>query len=324
MKPFRIAAALMVTLGISTSALAAPAQDYPSKTVRLVTTGGPGSSGDILTRAVARKLSSIWNQPVIVENRDGAGGGIGAGHVFAEPADGHTLLINSSAQAISVALHSNLPYDTLKDFIDVASLAKQPSVLVVGASTGVKSVADLIALAKAKPGELNYGSAGLGGATHFSAEKFRLAAGIDAMHIPYLSASAANLDAAAGRITYWLSPISAALSLIQDRRLLAHGVSTAQRSSILPDVPTIAEAGVPGYDFSLWFGLWARRGTPGDIVAKIEADVAKALLDPELREQFRTQGTEPMIMTSVEFSRFMRSEVAEATRIVKAANIPRD
>lgn len=324
MKPFRIAAALIIALGISTSAPAVSGQDYPSKPVRLVTTGGPGSSGDIISRAVAQKLSVIWGQPVIVENRVGAGGGIGAGHVLTEQADGHTLLINSSAQAISVALHSNLPYDTLKDFIDVTPIAKQPSVLVTGTTTGIKSVADLVALAKSKPGELNYGSAGLGGATHFSAEKLRLAADIDAVHIPYLSASAANLDAAAGRITYWLSPISAALSLVQDGRLRVLGVSTAQRSSIFPDVPTIAEAGIPGYDFSLWFGLWAKRGTPDSIVSKIQADVATALLDPALHEQFRTLGSEPMSMTSAQFAAFMRSEVNEATRIVKEANIKVD
>ena len=311
----------MIGAALALCATLASAQGYPNKPVKVVVPFTPGSATDILARTLGQKLSEQWGQPVIVENRAGAGGTIGAGVVAKSPPDGYTLMVHSSGHAVNASMYPTLPYDTTKDFVEVATLGGQPNVLVVAPASGFRTVADLIAAAKKSPGALNYGSAGIGSGTHVNAEKFKLAAGIDAVHIPYKGTPEAITDTMTGRVTYFFSPISAALPNIREGKLVALGVSTAKRSSALPNVPTIAESGLPGFDYNLWVGLWAPAGTPQDIVDKINADVAKVLAMPDVRERLAALGAEPMVMTSADFRKFMREEIDDAAKVVKAAGI---
>ncbi len=311
----------MIGAALALCATLASAQGYPNKPVKVVVPFTPGSATDILARTLGQKLSEQWGQPVIVENRAGAGGTIGAGVVAKSPPDGYTLMVHSSGHAVNASMYPTLPYDTTKDFVEVATLGGQPNVLVVAPASGLRTVADLIAAAKKSPGALNYGSAGIGSGTHVNAEKFKLAAGIDAVHIPYKGTPEAITDTMTGRVTYFFSPISAALPNIREGKLVALGVSTAKRSSALPNVPTIAESGLPGFDYNLWVGLWAPAGTPQDIVDKINADVAKVLAMPDVRERLAALGAEPMVMTPADFRKFMREEIDDAAKVVKAAGI---
>jgi tripartite-type tricarboxylate transporter receptor subunit TctC len=296
-------------------------QAFPSKPVKIVVPFTAGSATDILARTFGQKLSELWGQPVIVENRPGAGGTIGAGIVAKSPPDGYTLLVHSAAQAVNASIYPTLPYDTTKDFVEVATLGGQPNVLVVAPSSGFKTVADLIAAAKKSPGALNFGSAGTGSGTHINGEKFKLAAGIDVVHIPYKGTPEAITDTMTGRVTYFFSPISAALPNIREGKLVALGVSTAKRSSALPNVPTIAESGLPGFDYNLWVGMFAPAGTPADVVDRINADVAKVLQTPDARERLAALGAEAMVMTPAEFRKFMRDEIEDSAKVVKAAGI---
>ena len=322
MKIRRYVAALGFTVLWAVLAVGQPgAQPYPNKPVHVVVPFTPGSATDILARTFGQKLSELWGQSVFVENRPGAGGTIGAAFVAKAPADGYTLLVNSAAHAYNASIYVNLPFDTAKDFVEIVPLAGQPNVLVVAPSAGIKSVAELIALAKQKPGQLNFGSAGTGSGTHINAEKFKLAAGIDVVHIPYKGTPEALTDTMAGRVTYFFSPISAALANVRDGKLLALGVSTAKRSSALPNVPTIAESGLPGFDYNLWVGLFAPAGTPPDIVDKINKDVARLLQSAEVKERFANLGADPMPMTPAEFKKFVRSEIEESGKVIKAAGI---
>jgi tripartite-type tricarboxylate transporter receptor subunit TctC len=308
---------------LSIALLCAPlsAQPYPNKPVHIVVPFTPGSATDILARTFGQKLSELWGQSVFVENRPGAGGTIGAAFVAKSPADGYTLLVNSAAHAYNPWIYPSLPFDTAKDFVEVVPLAGQPNVLVVAPSTGVKTVAELIALAKQKPGQLNFGSAGTGSGTHINAEKFKLAAGIDVVHIPYKGTPEALTDTMAGRVTFFFSPISAALPNVRDGKLLALGVSTSKRSSALPNVPTIAESGLPGFDYNLWVGLFAPAGTPPDIVDKINKDIVRSLQSPEIKERLSNLGADAMPMTPAEFKTFVRGEIEDSGKVIKAAGI---
>jgi tripartite-type tricarboxylate transporter receptor subunit TctC len=279
-----------------------------------------GTATDILARVLSQKLAEFWNQSVVAENRPGAGSTIAAAAVAKAAPDGYVLLFNSSAQSINPALYAKLPYDN-KDFVDIAPVAAQPNILVVSPASSIKSVADLIAEAKAKPGQINFGSAGVGTATHFNLEKFKLMTGIDVTHIPYKGTPEVVTDIIGGRTTAYFAPISAAISLIQGGKLRALAVSTAKRAIQLPNVPTIAEAGVPGFEFALWFGLWAPAGTPAEVVDKISKDTMRAVATADVREQFAKLGSEPLSMTPAEFSRYVRKETEDNARVVKAAGI---
>src|SRR6478752_5611799 len=299
----------------------ASAQAWPAKPVKLVVPFTAGSATDILARAFGQKLSELWGQPVIIENHPGAGGTIGAGIVAKAAPDGYTLLVHSAGYAVNPWIYPKLPYDTAKEFVEIVPLGGQPNVLVVAPEADLRSVQALIAQAKAKPGTMNYGSAGQGSGTHVNAEKFRLATGIDAVHVPYKGTPEALKDTLAGRITYFFSPISAALPQVKDGNLLALGVSSAQRSSALKDVPTIAESGVPGFDYNLWVGLFGPAAMPADIVERINKDVQRALATPEIKERLANLGAEPMPMTPAEFKQFAHDEMDVGARIVKAAGI---
>jgi len=296
-------------------------QGYPTRPVKLVVPFTAGSATDILARTFGQKLAEIWGQAVIVENHPGAGGTIGAAIVAKSAPDGYTLLVHSAAQAYNPSIYPSLSYDTTKDFVDVVPLAGQPNVLVVAPATGFKSVNDLIAAAKKKPGELNFASAGTGSGTHINGEKFRLAAGIDVVHIPYKGTPEAITDTMTGRVTYFFSPISAALPNVREGRLVALGVSSAKRSSAVPSVPTIAEVALPQFDYNLWVGVFAPAGTPADIVDRINRDVVRVAQTPEVNERLAALGAEAMPMTPSEFRKFVRGEIDDAAKVIKAAGI---
>jgi tripartite-type tricarboxylate transporter receptor subunit TctC len=308
----------------SATNLAASARDYPAKPVRIIEPFGAGGGPDLLARALAPKLSELWGQPVTVENVPGAGATAGPAQVAKSPSDGYTLLINTNAQAYSAALLKDLPYDPLKDFIPIIPLTSQAYVLVAGKATGVTTVGGLIAAAKAKPGELKFGSTGIGTGTHVGVEKFNQAAGINALHVPP-SPNDSNADtianAIAGRFTYYLAPISLALPHIRDGTLVALGVSTARRSTLLPEVPTMAEASVGRFDFPIWYGIWAPADTPTGVVDKLANDIGRVLTGPDLREWIAKHGGEPMSMTHPEFVRFVERESEVTARLMKAASV---
>ena len=304
--------------------LTALAQNYPARPVRIVEPFGAGGGPDLLARALAPKLSELWGQPVTVENIPGAGATAGPAQVAKSPADGYTLLINTSAQAYSAAFLKNLPYDPLKDFVPIIPLTSQPYVLVAGKPAGITTVRELIAAAKAKPGELKFGSTGVGTGTHLGVVKFNLEAGMKVVYVPPKSTDAiADVLAGTieGRTTYMLAPISITLTPIRDGKLLALGVTTVRRSSLLPEVPTIAEAGVTGFDFPIWYGIWVRAGTTAGVVDKLAKDIGRVLAGPDLRDWVAKHGGEPMSMTQPEFARFVQSESEGAARLIKAAGI---
>jgi len=294
---------------------------YPSKPVRLIIAFTPGSSTDIIGRAVAAKLQEMWGQPVVAENRPGAGGTVGSAAVLREAPDGYTLLANSSAHVSNPSIYASLPYDTLKDFANIAPLAGGPNVLMVSPQSGWKTLGDFIAAAKAKPGQLNFASAGMGSGTHFNLEKLKLLTGIDVTHVPYKGTPEAIGDTLSGRVCCYWAPINASLPHLQGGRAHALGISSAQRSSLLPNLPTVAEQGVPGFDYTLWIGLWGPAAIPADLVAKINADVRKALASPDLKERLSKLGTLPMDMTPQQFGDFVRREIDDTAKVVKAAGI---
>ncbi|MEK6591820.1 MAG: tripartite tricarboxylate transporter substrate binding protein [Pseudomonadota bacterium] len=306
---------------LATAGVPALAQNYPTKPVRMILAFPPGSSTDIVGRLYTQKLSEYWGQTVLADNRGGAGGSIAGAIAAKAAADGYTFLIHSSGHAVNPSLYSQLPYDTLKDFVDVAPLVEQPLVLVTNPSSAFKSTADLIARAKAKPGSINFASAGVGSGTHFGLEKLKLAAAIDMTHVTYKGSGEVLIDVIAGRVDFYLSPISAGLSHIQSGKLRALAVSTAKRNPSLPNVPTIAESGVPGFEFSLWFGVWAPTGVPAAIINKVAADIVRAGENPEMRAKLVGLGNDTMKMTPAQFAKFVREEMKDYARIVKAAGI---
>jgi len=308
---------LLAALAVST----AHAQNYPTKPVRVIVAFSPGGVTDIIARTVMPKLAESWGQPVVVENRAGAGGSLGAVAVAHSPADGSVLLVHSSGYAINAAITASLPYDPYKDFVAVAHLGSQPQVLVVNPASSYHSVRELIAAGKAKPGQITYGSAGIGSGAHFNAEKFRIAAGIEVLHIPYKGGSDAINDTAAGRLDFTFNTLTLALPFIRDGRVRVLGVSSSQRSKLLPELPTIAESGVPGFEFTFWNGLWAPAGTPAPIVEKIAHDLAVVMASPDVRERFARLGAENVTMNPAAFGRFVRDEIENAERTARLSGI---
>ena len=310
-----------IAVVLSMAAGQSVAQEFPVRPVRMLIGFTPGTATDIIARVLGQKLGDQWGQNVVAENRPGAGGTIAAGIVAKAAADGYTLLFNSSAHAVNPALYAKLPYDTVKDFTAIAPAASQPDVLVVGISSSIKTVGELIAAAKAKPGQLNFGSAGTGSATHLNLEKFKVVAGVNLAHVPYKGTPEVATDLIGGRIDGYFAPIAAALPFVQGGKLRAVAVSTAKRSNQLPNVPTIAESGVPGFDFSLWFGVWGPAGMPPKLTERLSKDIGRALAAADLREQLAKLGSEALIMSPAEFDKFVRSEIDDYARIIKAAGI---
>lgn len=297
------------------------AQNFPTKPVRLVISFTPGSSTDIIGRVVAAKLQEMWGQPVVAENRVGAGGTVGSAVVAKSDPDGYTLLANSSAHVANPGIYKDMQYDTLKDFVNLALLGGGPNVLIVSPDTGWKSLRDFVDAAKASPGKLNFSSAGIGSGTHFNLEKLKLATGIDVTHIPYKGTPEAIADTIAGRVCCYWAPLNAALPHVSGGKALALAVSSAQRSALLPNVPSVAEQGYPGFDYTLWIGLWGPAGMPAEIAAKINRDVNAALVSPDLSGRLMKLGTAPGNMTIPQFTEFVRKEIEETKRILQAAGI---
>lgn len=317
---------LSVLLAASLTAVAlhgttAFAQGYPNKPVHAIVSFTAGSSTDIVGRVVMQKVSEYWGQPVVVENRAGAGGSIGSAVVARSAADGYTLLINSSAHAVNPAIYAKLPYDTTRDFVDVVPLSIQPNVLVVPAASPIKTMGELIAAAKAKPGAINFGHAGVGSGTHLSTEKLIAAAQINVTQVPFKGSPDVIAALLSGSVDCYWAPISAAMSNIRSGKLRPLAVSTPKRNSQLPDVPTTGEGGVANADSPLWFGVWAPAGTPAEVVSKISTDVRRALADKGVREKLANLGNDTLDMSPQEFARFVRSEIEDYGRVVKAAGI---
>ena len=307
---------------IACVASAAMAQDFPSRPIRMIVPLTPGSGADIAGRIIARYMSDAWHQPVVVENRPGAGGQIGTQAVAKSDPDGHMLLVQSASHAANSAIYKNLPYDPLKDLIDVALLGITPYVMVTSPDGPYKSLQALIDAAKAKPGDVPFASAGVGTSTHLAAEYVIDLAGIKMLHVPYRGSPEAIQDTIAGRTVFYMAPINTAIGLVSEGRLKAIGVSTRKRAEVLPQVVPLAEQGLPAYDVSLWFGLWAPAGTPPVVVQKLNAQVATIVQMPEVREQFAKLGISPQPMKPDEFGRFVRNEIGTYQRIVKQAGIP--
>jgi tripartite-type tricarboxylate transporter receptor subunit TctC len=318
MMTFLRAAALALLAAIAQQA---GAQTFPSKPVHTIISFTAGSSTDIVGRIIGQKLSEIWGQPVIAENRAGAGGSIGSAAVVKAEPDGYTLLIDSNAHAVTPAIYAKLPYDTTKDFTDIVALSVQPNVLVVPANSPYKTLMDLVNAARAKPGALNIGHAGVGSGTHLNTEKFIAAAKLQVTQIPFKGTPEVIAAMLSGDVAAYWAPISAGMSSIRSGKLRPLAVSTAKRNSALPDVPTTGEAGVRGADSPLWFGLWGPAGMSADLVNKINADVRKALEDPGVKDRLAKLGNDTMDMSPQEFSRYVREEMETYSKLLKAAGI---
>jgi tripartite-type tricarboxylate transporter receptor subunit TctC len=306
---------------IAACALSANAQTYPTKPVQVIISFTPASATDIVGRIVTAKLSEYWGQPVVNENRSGAGGSIGSAAVAKAAPDGYTLLINSNAHSVNPAIYAKLPYETTKDFTDIAPLSELPNVLVVSAESRYKTLAELVGFGKANPGRINFGHAGVGSGTHLNTVKLVTAAGIDVTQVPFKGTPEVVAAILSGNVDCYWVPISAGISNIKAGKLRALAVSTAKRSALLPDLATTAEGGVKGADFGLWFGMWGPAGMSAELTAKINADVRKALADSGVREKLANTGNSPLDMSPQEFARFVRSEIDDYQRVVRAAGI---
>ncbi len=307
--------ALAATLGCAN----ALAQSYPAKPIRFVVPYPPGGSVDIAARAVGQKLSEAWGQPVVVDNRAGAGGNIGADLVAKSPADGYTLLMGAVAtHAINPTLYAKIPYDPVRDFTPVALVVQVPNILVVNPSVPAKSVKELIELARAKPGTLNFGSGSTGSTGHLAGELFNTMAGVKMVHIPYKGAAPAMADLLAGQVHLMFDNLANALPNVKAGRLRALAVTTLARSPAVPDLPTIAESGLPGFDLTTWFGVMVPAGTPPEIVAKLNAEIVRALATKDMHERLEKMGAEaPTNNTPERFAAFIRSEAAKYAKVVK-------
>lgn len=298
--------------------------DYPSKPVRILVGFTPGGGPDITARHIAQQLTGIWGQQVIVENRPGAGGTVAAGIVARAARDGYTLLSVSSAHAAAPAIYSKTAYDTLSDLAGVTQTGSSKYVLVVAPAAGIGSLRELLAAARARPGRLNFSSAGVGSGTHFAAEILKSMAAIDVVHIPFKGIPEALTEALTGRVQFFMSPIANSVNHVKEGRFTALGVSSLVRDALLPQVPTLDEAGVPGYESELWFGLLAPSGVPLQVMRKLNREITRVLSDAETRARWSAIGIEPRPTTPEEFDHLIRRELSRFTAIARAANIRAD
>ena len=314
----KIAAAIL----LAAAPASATAQDYPVRSIRMIVPLTAGSGADIAGRIIGKAMSEAWRQPVVVENRPGAGGQIGTQAVAKSEPDGYTLLVQSASHAANSAIYKSLPYDPLKDLVDVARLGVTPYVMVTAIDGPYKSLRALIDAAKANPGNIPFASAGVGTSTHLAAEYIVDLAGIKMLHVPYRGSPEAIQDVIAGRIAFYMAPINTIVGLVNEGKLGALGISTKARAEVLPQVVPLAEQGLPAYDVSLWFGMWAPAGTPTPVVQKLNSQVASAMRNAEVIETFGKLGISPLPMAPDEFGRFVRNEIVTYQRVVKQANIP--
>ncbi len=313
---FAVGFASFLALCVSTAAMA---QSWPSKPLRLVIGFPPGASADVAARLVAAKMSESLGQAVVIENKPGAGSNIATEFVVRAPADGYTLLLGTIANTINASLSKNLPFDFGRDLAPVTSLASLPNLLVVSPSLGVVTVQELIAAAKRKPGDILYGSSGNGTGPHLSGELFNLMAGVKLTHVPYKGSPQAMTDLLGGRVQVMFAPASTALPHIKAGTLKVLAVSSAKRTESSPDLPTIAESGLAGFETSVWFGLLAPAGTPKEIIERLNREANRALADPAVKTQFTAQGIDAMGGTPEQFATYIKDETAKWARVVQAS-----
>ena len=297
------------------------AAPWPSRPIKAIVPFAAGAATDIVARQVLEQVSRQIGQPIIIDNKPGAGGTIGTSAVAHAEPDGYTILVQSNTYTVTPSTYRNLNYDAAKDMVGVIPLASVPMVLVTAPGKGVRTLADLVKSAKAKPNSVNFASAGTGGATHLGAERLRIAGGFTSTHIPYKSSGEALTEVIAGRVDYYLSPIGLAQQYFKADKLVALGVSSSKRASALPDVPTTVEAGFPNSSYDVWIGMFAPAKTPRAIVNRLNEETAKALRSPELREKFTNLVMDSMIMSPVEFDAFLKKEFELNAELVKAAGI---
>ncbi len=299
----------------------AAAQTWPSRPIRAIIPFGPGSAVDVVPRIVFEQMSTQLGQSIVVENRGGAGGTIGSAAVAKAEPDGYTILVHSSAHTITPSIYSNLSYDVARDFVTVGAIGSVPNVMIMAPSKGFKTVQDYVAWAKAHPNAANFATVGVGSAVHLSAERFRLSAGYDAVHIPYKGGAEAITEIVAGRIDYYFCPIATALPHIREGRLVGLAVSSPKRASALPDIPTTLEAGYPDSDYTFWMGVFAPAKTPPEIVAKLNQELQKALQAPAVKQKLATLGVEAMPLTAAEFDAQVKKEIGVYATFAKAAGL---
>jgi tripartite-type tricarboxylate transporter receptor subunit TctC len=312
-------AGALIAVAVSQGAFA---QAWPTKTIMSVIPFTPGNANDVVGRIVLDQLSKQLGQPIIVENRAGAGGTTGVAFVAKAAPDGYTVLVHSSTFSASYALYKTLPYDTFNDFAAVAPFGVQAMVLVAAPSKGWKTAAELVAAAKANPGKLNYASAGVGAASHLAAERFRVGAGFTAQHIPFRGPVEALTEVLTGRVDFYFLPAAAALPQINDGKVVALAVSTAKRATALPNVPTTAEAGLQDAAYAFWNGLFVPAKTPREIVNRLYQETQKALAVPAVQERLAKFGQDPAPMTPEEFDKYVRDDVLSTAKLVKDAGVP--
>jgi tripartite-type tricarboxylate transporter receptor subunit TctC len=321
MKSFRILCGAIVGTMLITAASAAAAETWPSRPITAISTVSAGNAGDLVARVVLDQVSKQIGQAFVLENRPGGGGTVGSATAAKADPDGYTVLLLTSSQASYIVLHKTLPYDPVRDFVPVILFGVQPSVLVAAPSKGWKSVTDLVAAAKAKPGALNFASAGLGSASHWAAERLRLAANINVQHIPFRGPVEAFTEVMTGRVDFYFLPIAPALPNIKNGKVVALAVSTPTRAPLLPDVPTVAEAGYPNAQYLFWGGLAFPAKTPRAIIDKLHDETQKALTVPAVKERLANLGVQPMPLSVDEFTKFFHSDVADTIKLAKDINL---
>jgi tripartite-type tricarboxylate transporter receptor subunit TctC len=311
----------LIPLLFALAAASVSAQGWPLKPLRAIIPVGAGSSTDIVHRIVLEQLSQQLGQPIVVENRVGAGSTIGTAAVAKSPPDGYTLLANGSAHTITPALYRNLSYEPLRDFVAIVPLGSSPSVLVVSPARGMKRAADLVSAARAQPDALNFSSVGIGTATHLSAERFAASTGSRVVHIPFKGGAEAMTEVMAGRVDFFFGPVALVLPQVRDGKLVALAVNSGNRSAALPEVPTLAEAGITDADYPIWFGLFAPAGTPREVVDRLSSETLKALQTTKVRERLAALGVDPMPMSPDEFAAHVAREVALNATLARNAGL---
>jgi tripartite-type tricarboxylate transporter receptor subunit TctC len=312
---------IVLIAGVATAQAQNPASNFPGKPIRIMAGFSAGSTVDIMARTAGQKMAEAWGQPVIVDNRPSAGGIIAAGVVAKANPDGYTLLSVSAGHAVSAALYKSLPYDTVKDFSGITRFANVPSILIVSPSIGIKSIKELVALAKTKPGTLNYSSPGIGSANHLAGELMKSLAGIDVTHVPFKGIPEALAAGMTGAVTYNLSPIVNVLPLIRAGKIIPLATTTGKRAAALQEVPTLAEAGVKGYVFDPWFGLLVTGKTPRAIVVKLNQEVVRIMDLPDVKTRLAALGAEPATTTPEQFDSHIRNEIEKFRKIIQDGNI---
>ena len=315
---------LLVAAGLMTALPAVAQQNYPSKPIRMLVPFSAGSTTDFVARMLGQKMGERWSQQVVVDNRPSAGGVIASETLLAAPPDGYTLMLVSIGHAVNASLYSKLPYDTIRDFAGITLATDTPTVLVVTPSLGLKTVKDLVEYAKARPGKINYASAGVGSGAHINAEQFKLATGIDVVHVPYKGTPEALTNVIGGSVNFFFSPITGAVTLVKGGKIGALAVSTKDRSPVLPDLPSASEVGVPGFEFNLWTGLVGPGKLPKDLKEKLNKEAVAILALPDVKERLLTQGATPHPMTSAQFDAFIKNEVERLAKVVKASGAKAD